>query len=284
MMGTSSSSSGSPSGTPMVPPWVPDPTPPSGDGPGDDGATPSDGGDVPDQTAPAPAQPVPIAPPARFRGARTRLGSFARTGSADDMRKGVGHYAHKGLGGGGTAVRRLGGTARTAGTLFGALSAAAAGQASGARNELDPAVLAGRSADEVMSAVVEAVRPVDGTQDGEASRAAIGKALSELLTQYPDADLLNLSEEQRILAVERFIAWDVFNRFDLDLGKTIQEKAPSATSALSRLKEVRDFITQTVAAEFRKLAGGAAALGSSKVAAMVRDALGLAIGVFEGYL
>ena len=282
-MGTSSSSSGSPSGTPMVPPWVPDPVPPPGDGPGDDGAAPPDG-DAPDQTAPAPAQPTPIAPPARFGGARTRLGSFARTGSAEDMRKGVGHYFRKGLGGGGTAVRRLGGTTRTAGTLFGALSAAAAGQVSGSRNELDPAVLAGRSADEVMSAVVEAVRPVDGTQDGEASRASIGKALSELLTQYPDADLLNLSEEQRILAVERFIAWDVFNRFDLDLGKTIQEKAPSATSALSRLKEVRDFITQTVAAEFRKLAEGAAALGSSKVAAIVRDTLGLAIGVFEGYL
>lgn len=282
-MGTSSSSSGSPPGTPMVPPWVPDPVPPSGDGPGDDGAAPPDSGDAPDQT-PAPAQPAPIAPPARFGGARTRLGSFARTGSADDMRKGVGHYARKGLGGGGTAVRRLGGTARTAGTLFGALSAAAAGQASGPGNELNPAVLAGRSADEVMSAVVEAVRPVDGTQDGEASRAAIGKALSELLTQYPDADLLNLSEEQRILAVERFIAWDVFSRFELDLGKTIQEKAPSVTSALSRLKEVRDFITQTVAAEFRKLAGDTAALGSSMVAAMVRDALGLAIGVFEGYL
>lgn len=283
-MGTSSSSSGSSSGTPMVPPWVPDPVPPSSDGPGDDSATPPDGGDAPDQIAPAPAQPVPIAPPARFGGARARLGSFARTGSADDMRKGVGHYARKGLGGGGTAVRRLGGTARTAGTLFGALSAAAAGQASGPGNELDPAVLANRSVDEVMSAVVEAVRPVDGTQDGEASRAAIGKALSELLTQYPDADLLNLSEEQRILTVERFIAWDVFNRFELDLGKTIQEKAPSVTSALSRLKEVRDFITQTVAAEFRKLAGDAAALGSSKVAAMVRDAFGLAVKVFEGYL
>lgn len=281
-MGTSSSSSGSPSGMPMVLPWVPDPVPPSGDGPSDDGAAPPNG-DMPDQTAPTPAQPVPIAPPARFGGARRRLGSFARTGSADDMRKGVGHYVRKGLGGG-TAVRRLGGTARTAGTLFGALSAVAAGQASGARNELDPAVLVSRSAEEVMSAVVEAVRPVDGTQDGEASRAAIGEALSELLTQYPDADLLNLSEGQRILAVECFIARDVFNRFYLDLGKTIQEKAPSVTSALSRLKEVRDFITQTVAAEFRKLAGGAVALDSSKVVAMVRDALGQAIGVFEGYL
>ena len=282
-MGTSSSSSGSPSGTPMVPPWVPDPVPPPGDGPGDDDAAPPDN-DPPNQTPPRPAQSVPIAPRARFGGARTRLGSFARTGSAGDMRKGVGHYARKGLGGRGTAVRRLGGTARTAGTLFGALSAAAAGQASGPGNELDPAVLAGRSADEVMSAVVEAVRPVDGTQDGEASRAAIGKALSELLTQFPDADLLDLSEGQRLLAVERFIAWDVFNRFELDLGKTIQEKAPSVASALSRLKEVRDFITQTVAAEFRKLATGAAALGSSKVTAIVRDALGQAIGVFEGYL
>ena len=280
-MGTSTSSYGSPPGTPMVPPWVPDPVPPPSGGPDDDGVVPPDG-NAPEQTAPA--QPVPIAPPARFGSARMRLGSFARTGSADDMRKGVGHYARKGLGGGGIAVSRLGGTARTAGTLFGALSAAAVGQASGLGNELDPAVLAGRSADEVMSAVVEAVRPVDGTQDGEASRAAIGKALSELLTQYPDADLLNLSEEQRLFAVERFISCDVFSRFNLDLGKTIQENAPNVTSALSRLKEVRDFITQTVAAEFRKLVDGAAALGSSKVAEIVRDSLGLTIGVFEGYL
>ncbi len=282
-MGTSSSSSGSPSGAPMVPPWVPDPVPAPGEAPGDDDGAPPSDGDTPDQ-APPPTQPVPIAPPARFGGARTRLGNFARTGSTDDMRKGVGHYARKGLGGGGTAVRRLGGTARTAGTLFGALSAAAEGQASGAANELDPAVLAGRSADEVMGAVLEAVRPVDGTQDGEASRAAINKSLSELLTQFPDADLLNLSEEQRLLAVEHFIAWDVFNRFELDVGKTIQEKAPSVVSALSRLKEVRDFITQTVAAEFRKLTEVAAALGSRKVSAIVRDALGHAMSVFEGYL
>ena len=282
-MGTSSSSSGSPSHTPLIPPWVPDPVSPPGDDPGDDlGALPEY--DAPDQVVPSPAQPVPLAPRARFGSARTRLGSYSRTGSTDDMRAAVGHYVRKGLGGGGAAVRRFGGTARTAGTLFGALSRASAGQASGPRNELDPAVLAGHSADAVMSAVVESVRPVDGTQDAEASRAAIGKALSELLTQFPDADLLNLSEEQRLLAVERFIAWDVFNRFELDLGKTIQEKAPSVASALSRLKEVRDFITQTVAAEFRKLAKGAAALGRSRVAAIVRDALGQAIGVFEGYL
>lgn len=282
-MGTSSSSSGSPSGTPMVPPWVPDPFPPADDGPGNDDTAVPDG-DAPDQSLPPPAQPVPVAPRARFRGARLRLGSFARTGSVNDMRMSVGHYVRKGLGGGGTAVRRLGGTARTAATLYGALSAAITGQASGPGSPLDPAVLAGRSADEVMGAIVEAVRPVDGTQDGEAGRASIGKALSELLTQYPDADLLNLSEEQRLLAVERFIAWDVFNRFELDLGKTIQEKAPSFASALSRLREVRDFITQTVAAGFRKLTANTAGLGTRKVASIARDALGKAVAVFESYL
>ena len=282
-MGTSSSSSGSPSGTPMVPPWVPDPDLPAGDAPGNDDTAPPDG-DAPDQSLPPPAQPIPVAPPGRFRGARLRLGSFARTGSASDMRTGVGHYVRKGLGGGGTAVRRLGGTARTAGALYGALSAATTGQASGPGSPFDPAVLAGRSADEVMGAVVEAVRPVDGTQDGEASRAAIGKALSELLTQYPDADLLNLSEEQRLLAVERFIAWDVFSRFELDLGKTIQGKAPSVATALSRLREVRDFITQIVAAEFRKLTANAVGLGTRKVASIVRHALGQVVTVFESYL
>ena len=282
-MGTSLSSSGSPSSTPLVPPWVPDPEPPPDEKPGDDDAGPPDS-DAPDQPAPPPAQPVPIAPPARFGPARWRLGRFARTGSADDMRIGVGRYVRKGLGGGGTAVRRLGGTVHTAGVLFGALSAAASGQVPEPGSELDPAVLSGRSADEIMSAVVEAVRPVDGTLDGEASRTAIGKALSELLTQFPDADLLSLSEAQCLYAVERFIAWDVFNRFQLDLGKTIQEKAPSIVSALSRLKEVRDFIMQSVAAEFRKLTSGTVALGRKKVTAIVHAALGQVIGVFEGYL
>ena len=283
MMGTSSSSSGSPSGTPLVPPWVPDPVPPPDHGPDDSDGTPPDGGDAPDQVTPS-TQPIPTAPPARFGSARRRLGRFARTGSVGDMRKGVGHYARKGLGGGGTAVRRFGGTARTAGTLFSALSAAAAGQAAGPGSPLNPVVLAGRSADEVMGAVVEAVRPVDGTQDGEASRSAIGHALSDLLTHFPDADLLNLSEAQRLLAVERFIAWDVFNRFALDLSKTIQEKAPNAPGAVSRLKEVRDFIMQTVAAAFRKLGAPATTLDSRKVSTIVRDALVQAIAVFEGYL
>ena len=285
-MGTSQSSSGSPSNVPMVPPWVPDPVPSDGSGAGDNG----DGGNGADpdggapQSAPPPRQPIPLAPSGRFGPARTSLGSFARTGSADDMRRGVGHYVGKGLGGSGTCVRRFGGTARTAGTLYGALSAAASGQPSGAGSPLDPTLLSGRSADEIMDAVVEAVRPVDGTQDTEASRDAISNALAELLNRYPDADLLNLSEDQRLFAIERYVALDVYNRFRLDVGKTLQEKAPSATSALSRLKEVRDYVRQTIAASFRKISSRGQALSAGRVSGMVREALRDAFDVFEGYL
>lgn len=288
-MGTSQSSSGSPSNVPMVPPWVPDPVSSDGGSAGDgtghnadgvDGAAP-DGGTPQSGAAP---QPVPLAPSGRFGPARTSLGSFARTGSIDDMRRAVGHYLKKGLGGSGTGVRRFGGTARTAGTLYGALSAAAGGQPSAAGSPLDPTLLSGRTADEVMDAVVEAVRPVDGTQDTEASRDAISNALAELLNRYPDADLLNLSEDQRLFAIERYVALDVFNRFRLDVGKTLQEKAPSATSALSRLKEVRDYIRQTIAASFRKSSSQRQALNAGRVSGIVREALRDAFDVFEGYL
>src|SRR5437870_4105465 len=226
-MGTSASSPGAPPGVPLVPPWVP-------------AAVPAVGADADDQqpgpappvAAPAP-QPVPLAPAGRFGPSRISLGRYARSGSADDMRRGVGHYVGKGLGGAGSASRRMAGTARTAGALYGALSSAAAGQAAAPGSPYDPALLAGRTASEIMDALVEAVRPADGTQDAEASRTAIKNALSELLNRFPDADLLNLSEDQRVFTIERYVALDIYNRFRLDVGQAIQDKAPSAETGLA---------------------------------------------------
>lgn len=283
-MGTSQSSGGPLSGVPMVPPWVPDPT---------DNDTLDDPRDVPNSppvdserpqvpgTEPKPTAPIsPIAPPRRFGSVRISLGNFARTGDAVDLRRSVGHYVRTGYGGSGTAVRRLGGTASTAGALYNALS----GQLTAPDSPLDLTLLTGRSAEDVINAVIEAVRPIDGTQDAEAGRAAIRNALSELLTLYPNADLLNLNDEQRAFAIERYVASDVYRRFDLDVGKTIREKAPSASTALSRLKQVRDYIKQTVAASFRKLRNAGRTIRVGRVGSLVRDALRETFEVFEGYL
>lgn len=275
-MGTSQSSKGPGAGVPMVPAWVDDPPPeaPTGELP------------VPGEEAPVPAAlppPAPLAPDRRWIGVSRSLGDYASTGETGAMRRGFGHYVRTGYGGSGTAARRMGGTAATAGALGGVLAGLAGGQAAEPGSPLDPALLAGRSAGEIMGAVVEAVRPVDGTQDAEASRAAIRDALSELLTRFPDADLLSLTPEEREFVIERFTAHDVFRRFDLDVGQTIREKAPSVATALSRLKQARDYVKETVAAAFRKLRAAGQPLTAGRITTVVRAALRETFEVFEGY-
>jgi hypothetical protein len=273
----------------MVPSWTPDPptvdpplaAPSEGDENGADGE--ADKNAPAEPTPPSAPRNVPIAPPARFAGTRRSIGDFARTGDERDMRRSLGHYVRTGYGGSIVTARRFGSTAVTAGALGDALARVASAQPTAHSSPLDPALLAGRSVHEVMDAVVEAVRPVDGTQDAEAERAAIRDALSELLTRFPEADLLNLDPDQRSFAIERFTAIDVFRRFELDVGKALVEKAPSAVAALARLKQVRDYVKQSVAASFRKLREAGRTLTAGRIGRVVRDALKDTFDVFEGY-
>lgn len=298
-MGTSASSNGPGGGVPLVPPWVPPvppipatpqvppvSPPPSGQvaGPGD-----GDGQNGPAAASPNPQQTAQtqMAPAGRFQGARLNFGKFASGGGGGaggrQMRRGLREYVRKGYGGRQTAVKRFGGTASTAGNLYSALSSVAGGQAAAPGSPLDPALLAGRSVREVMDAIVEAVRPADGTQDAEANRTAIKDALAELLTMFPEADLLNLTDDQRATAIERFVAIDVYQRAMLDIGKDIQAKAPTATVALSRMKEVKEYIKQTVAASFRKLGSAGHRVTTGRVNQVVRAALDETFKVFEEY-
>lgn len=300
-MGTSSSSKGSPSNVPMVPPWVPDvpsetPSDSTAEAPPDEelasAPRPIDVLDLAGAAGESEAN-TPVAPPindknrlaptGRFSAARMNLRSFARNSDRQAMRRGMRYYVSRGYDGSSTATHRMGGTIRNSETLFSAVSGIPGNplQAPGAL--LDPAMLAGRSADDIMDAVTDAVRPVDGTQDSESSRAAIRDALSDTLEKYPDADLLNLTDQQKEHAVEVFVAADIYGRFNLDLGTHVIENAPSASAGLSRLKEIRDYIRETVAETFRNLKSIGKSLSKSRVAAVVRDAIHETFEVFEGY-
>lgn len=279
-MGTSASSKGPGGGVPMVPPWVP-PAPPAG------AEGPPEGSPEP-QTAPGSAQVqqqivLPTAPARRFGAARLNLGKFGSDGDRRHMQRGLRAYVSNGYGGSRAASIRFGGTAATAAGLHGALSGVSGAATPTPGSPLDPALLSGRTAREVMDAIVEAVRPADGTQDGEASRAAIKDALSELLTLFPDADLFNLAPEQRDTVIECFVASDVYRRIALDVGLAIQAKAPTPSAGLARLKEVKDYVRETVAAAFRKLGNAGARPSTGRVAALVRSALDETLRVFEEY-
>lgn len=283
-MGTSQSSSGPGAGVALVPPWAadlqPEPEPespspdPSETEPSD--AEPSDTDDPPPEPATS-----PVAVPGRFRDARRSLGSFARRGDTVDLRRAVGHYVRSGYGGASTMGRRLAATSATASRLGGVVTS---GQSPDGTDLRDQVLASGADANQIVDAIVEAVRPVDGTQDAEASRRAVRDALSDLLEQFPDADPLALDAAQRDFVIERYTALDVYNRFALDMQRTVIEKAPDATTALSRMKQIQAFIREQVAAGFRRARDRGATTTSQGVAAMVRSALAETLLIFEEYL
>ncbi|MFI6425894.1 Qat anti-phage system associated protein QatB [Promicromonospora sp. NPDC050880] len=187
----------------------------------------------------------------------------------------------RGYGGSGTMSRRMGSTATTAGRLGGVLRTGV----SPAGTDLRDAVLAsGTDANGIMDVIVEAVRPSDGTQDAESSRAAMRDALSETLSRYPDANLLQLDSGQREFVIERFTALDVYSRFRLDLEKTLRAKAPDASTALRRLSQVREFIVEEVASAFREIRGRKNSPTIRDVTKLTDLALKETFIVFEEYL
>jgi hypothetical protein len=271
-MGTSQSSNGPGASVALVPPWA-DAAPPDDPPPDDEKPNPTG--------TPVAPPPVPLAPLGRFRDARRGIGRFAKTGNSLDLRRGLGHYVRNGYGGSGTMARRMGSTATTAGRLGGVLRTGAAPDGTALQ---DATLATGTDANRIMDAIVEAVRPGDGTQDAEASRQAVRDALSDVLERYPNADLLDLDEAQREYVIERFTALDVYNRFRLDLEKALRAKAPDAATALSRLGQIRAFIAEHVAAAFRDIRTRSNAPTTTDVAKLARQALTETFGVFEEYL
>jgi hypothetical protein len=279
-MGTSQSNPGSPGGVPLVPPWVPSPD--------DDYLDDSQISDTlpymdDDGKNQLPMQSyIPIASDFRFAGARRSLGSFVKSGSDNDLKRSLRNYVQKGLGGIRMATRRFEGTVRTADMLYRTLTSMGQGQTVG--SPLDPALFAGRSAQEIIDAVIEAVGPVNGTLDGESSRESRKEAFSELLNRYQNANLFLLSDEERFCVIEQFIASDVFHRFDLDVGKAILNKAPNPIIGLSRRKQIRNYIKQEVARAFRQMHKDGLRPSAGRISGIVRNALERVFRIFEGFV
>lgn len=247
-MGTSQSSKGPSPKVPLVPPWA------------DNGDIPSTPNNPPDGTLPLPNgnnNPIPVLPPIaparRFQSARTGLNRFARNGDKSDLKRGIGNYVKTGYGGSKTATARLGRSISTAEVLFNVLSSSVSGKQSADFPDIDFISLKGKNPEQITDTIIEAIRPIDGDLDSEVSRNSMKDAFSELLGKHENADLLNLTDEQRWFVIEKFIAGDVFARFDLDMGKEIRKNAPSPVSAASRLKDAMDYINETVSSLFEKI-------------------------------
>lgn len=228
--------------------------------------------------------PPPLAPPARFRAARTSLGHFARNGSRDDLKRALGHYTSSGLGGSAQATKRMAGTAVTASRLYGTLSALSVGAALPSDVTIDTAALTGRPAREIADEIARALQPPDGTQDAEASRDAIARSLSELIAADPDVDMLALTPEQIDLVTQTYVGEDICHRIDLDIGKTVLDKAPTMAEGQKRLEDMKAYIRQEVALIFRTRADRGQRMTRQNAASLAAGVIQSTFAIFEEYL
>ena len=293
-MGTSASSRGPGSGpdVPIVPPWVdnppalPQPQAPSPQVPVPGLPQPSGpqspAGPQPNSPPPvAQPQPSPPSQPGRWRGARTSLGRFA-AGGADrgkHLRPGLAHYSRSGMGGSGNAARRMGGSARSAGALHDALTSLANRQPLTVDLGIDPLALAGLAPAEIVDVLVDAIRPIDGTQDAEATRDSVSRALSEILAQNNDVTTLTPQQIDQVTAST--LGHDVAHRIELDVGKAIVDKAPTKGEGLDRLQEMKDYVREVVVAAYAEERQRNGAVGRAVIERISRDAIEQAFAVFE---
>nr|WP_305852085.1 Qat anti-phage system associated protein QatB [Aeromicrobium sp. CFBP 8757] len=221
---------------------------------------------------------TPLAPPRRFAEARRNIGEFANTSDSVSMRRGLREYTRTGYGGAEGLTARFGGTVRQSERLFNALD-----PSQSETSERQRLLAATSGAVALLDIVVEIVAPVDGTQDAESSRAAVFEAIAELQNQYPSANILELTAQQRDVLIEEFVAVSVYQRVILDIGDAISAKAPSIQAESSRLQQIRDFIKATVSGAFTEGRIVGLPTTSPDIASRTRDALQRTFQVFKDW-
>mgnify|MGYP006995479027 FL=1 len=183
------------------------------------------------------------------------------------------------MGGSGNAARRMGGSASAASSLHDALTSLASGQPLPPELGIDPLALAGLTPAEIADVLVDAIKPIDGTQDAEATRDSAARALSDILAQ--SNDLTNLSPAQVDQVTAATLGYDVAHRIELDVGKSIIDKAPTKGEGLERLQEMKDYVREVVAAQYAAERAANGAIGRAVIDRISRDAIQQAFEVFE---
>jgi len=178
----------------------------------------------------------------------------------------------------------MAGTAKRAGSLYGVLQALSNGTTPDVDLGLDPELLAGRPAREIVDRIAEALSPNDGSLDSETSRRSMSQSLSELIRREPTTNLAALTHDQIILAMELFISAEVCCRIEVDVGKAILDKSPDAITAIRRMEEMYRFVRQVVALEMRRQTASPDSMTQQVATQLATRVIQDTFDVFESYL
>lgn len=282
-MGTSTSSAGAGAGTSFDPPWLDDagagidsdcadvPLSPSIE-PGDNSE--GDNSEGNDETPSTPVAAPSIAPPGRYQQARGALTGFIRSGSNSDLRRGISSFVRKGMGGTSRAGSRMRTSAIAASSLGGFLATARDGKDPSINAWVDSIKQRGLSAKDTALEVVQRLVPSGGSVDEESARHSMDHAIAHLYEMEPSADIFNLTDDQIANLMAYTVAFDVYNRVQLELGRVFEKLQYSPQLVQNRLGQVLDYVMVVVNRSMEKARSGGVERPMREIAnAALRDAL-----------
>jgi len=287
-MGTSTSSSGPGAGASFDPPWLNELLPTAGGvgsaPPGDD-VLPQADADSPagGQADPQLISPI-VAPPRRFATARKDLGTFVRTGSKSALARSIGHYSSTGMGGASAAASRMRASTSAGAGLIAFLQAARDGTDTRIASWVQDLLARNPSSDDVVDAIVQALAPPGGSEDEESLRDSMALALSELISQQPDVDLLQMSDTDTWTLLQLFLGNEVCNRLEFDMGQFFESAKLDPQLGVKRELEMRDFVKNEVGVQLAALRAKTPNPTKQQLNALIQDAVRMTFEVYEGVL
>ena len=273
-MGTSTSSRGPGPNVSLDPPWLDDVL----EGLGGDTVPAADDEPVPPEGA------FGIAQPARFAEARRELNKFIKSGNTDSLRGALGHYSRKGSGGASAASTRMRASTRAGAELFSFLNAVSQGSSVEARQWVQDLQSGSPTADDIVDAIVRELSPPGGSADEEALRDSMASALTELVLDNPDIDLMHLQTSDIWELMKNYLASEVTNRLCFDLGPLLESAKVDPTTAVQREREMHLFIKLEIGEHLDLLRGTKPNPTRAELDVIFQETLKMTFELFEAGL
>ena len=233
-MGTSTSSNGPSGGVSFDPPWL---------------ISERDNGDISISDteqlklplAPLPLQVDNMAPRARFAPARKGLNQYISSGDHQDLKKALGGYSRRGMGGATRLARRMTMSARTGAEAVAFFRDIADGKCNPNSSWLKELLAKGSSPDDIFDQIAAKISPEFGGIDENSCRDSITQALIDLGESNQDFDITNFTADDIQSFICYFLSNEIFNRVIIDIGQSF-ERHLSVREICERKDEMREYI------------------------------------------
>lgn len=254
-MGTSASSMGPGAGVSLDPEWLDDIELPNDentqpDGQNDDN---SESDNQSDKKESDDIENPEIAPKFRFASARRRMGEYVRSGSKDSLRKSLGHYSKTGMGGAKNLSKRMRTSTKVAANFFQTFQSLRDNENFALGKILSELQGRGANANEIIDTIIDNVCPNGGSLDEVSCRDSGRFALSEFMSQNPDADISKLTDDQIWSLTGTFLGNEAFSRIQLDIGQAFEKQNVSAVERVNRMNEMKDYLQSEISTQLNTL-------------------------------